>query len=361
MRDRLRDQREAQGNHEVVGRRRRHDDGAARGYHPHRGGRYDSGEDRSPSPEPPGPRVFSRAIRVAPFPARFRQPANLAKYSGETNLELWLADYRLACQLGGADDDLLIIRNLPLLLTDSARAWLEHLPPSQIHDWRDLVRIFVGNFQGTYVRPGNSWDLKSCRQKPDESLRDFIRRFSKQCTELPSVGDSEIVQAFLSGTTCRDLVRELGRNVPRSAAALLDIATSFASGEEAVGAIFADADTKGKRREEAPEASASHLPKKKKKGRPGKQEVLEADLVVAADGKNPRGPARGPGLFDDMLKKPYPYHQGPVKHTLEECTMLRRYYARLGLPNDDAKKKDAGDRDNDKDNRFPEVYNAFTM
>jgi hypothetical protein len=34
-----------------------------RGYHPRNGGRYDSEEDRSPSPEPPGPRVFSRAIR----------------------------------------------------------------------------------------------------------------------------------------------------------------------------------------------------------------------------------------------------------------------------------------------------------
>jgi hypothetical protein len=34
-------------------------------------GRYDSEEDRSPSPEPLGPRVFSRAIRRAPFPARF--------------------------------------------------------------------------------------------------------------------------------------------------------------------------------------------------------------------------------------------------------------------------------------------------
>jgi hypothetical protein len=42
-----------------------------RGYHPRRGGRYDSEDDRSPSPEPPGPRVFSRAIRRAPFPARF--------------------------------------------------------------------------------------------------------------------------------------------------------------------------------------------------------------------------------------------------------------------------------------------------
>jgi hypothetical protein len=93
-----------------------------RGYHPRREGRYDSEEDRSPSPEPPGPRVFSRAIRRAPFPARFRAPTTITMYSGETRPELWLADYRLACQLGGIDDDNLIIRNLPLFLSDAARA-----------------------------------------------------------------------------------------------------------------------------------------------------------------------------------------------------------------------------------------------
>jgi hypothetical protein len=38
---------------------------AAAGYHPRRGGRYDSDEDRSPTPEPPGTRVFSREIRAA--------------------------------------------------------------------------------------------------------------------------------------------------------------------------------------------------------------------------------------------------------------------------------------------------------
>ena len=150
-----------------------------------------------------------------------------------------------------------------------------------------MVKVFVGNFQGTYVRPGNSWDLKSCRQKLDESLRDFIRRFSKQRTELPSVGDSEVVQAFLSGTSCRDLIRELGRNVPTSAAALLDVATNFASGEEAIGAIFPDGEAKGKRRDETSGASPSHFSKKKKKGRQGKQEALEADFVAAADRRNP--------------------------------------------------------------------------
>jgi hypothetical protein len=105
-----------------------------RGYHPRRGGRYDGEEDWSPSPEQLGPRVFSRAIRRAPFPARFRALTTITKYSGQTRPELWLADYRLACQLGGTDDDNLIIRNIPLFLSDAARAWLEHLPPAQIFD-----------------------------------------------------------------------------------------------------------------------------------------------------------------------------------------------------------------------------------
>ena len=79
-------------------------------------------------------------------------------------------DYHLACQLRGVEDDLLISRNLPRHLADLARAWLEHLPEQLFHDWADLVKIFVRNFQGTYVRLGNSWDLRSYRQKPNESL-----------------------------------------------------------------------------------------------------------------------------------------------------------------------------------------------
>jgi hypothetical protein len=127
--------------------RRAHlDERVCRGYHPRRGGRYDSGEDRSPSPEPPGPQAFSRAIRRAPFPTRFRPPTTITKYSGETRPELWLVDYCLACQLGGTDDDNLIIRNLPLFLSDTARAWLEHLPLGQISNWNDLVQAFAGNF-----------------------------------------------------------------------------------------------------------------------------------------------------------------------------------------------------------------------
>jgi hypothetical protein len=312
---------------------------AAVGYHPRRGGRYDSDEDRSPTPEPPGTRVFSREIRAAAFPQRFRQSSTIIKYNGETDPRVWLNDYRLACQLVGATNDEVIIRNLPLYLGDASRTWLEHLPASQIHNWDDLVRTFVGNFQGTYVRPGNSWDLRSCIQKPGESLRDFIRRFSKRCTELPSVAQSEIVHAFLEGTTCRDLVRELGRSPPADSNELFDIATSFASGEEAVGVIFDG--KKGKRSDDAPaEGSRPREPHRKdKRGKKGKKLRREAReqgrdggdaeaLAVDPARRGSRSAPRGPGVFDDMLKKPCPYHKTPVNHTLEQCDMLKKFYVR---------------------------------
>jgi hypothetical protein len=88
------------------------------------------------------------------------------------------------------------------------------------------------------VRPGNSWDLQSCRQQPGESLQDYIRRFSKQRTELPNVTDSDVIVAFLAGTTCRDLVSKMGRKTPTRASELMDIATMFASSQEVVEAIF---------------------------------------------------------------------------------------------------------------------------
>ena len=144
-------------------RRRRHGDAEERVYSAHRGGRYDSDEDRM-APEPPGAHVFSRVIHSMPLPNPFRPPTSIAKYNSKTKPKLWLADFRLACQLGGArGDDRAIIRQLPLFHSDTARRWLEELPANQIHDWTDLVRVFEGNFKGTYIRPGNSWDLSKCK------------------------------------------------------------------------------------------------------------------------------------------------------------------------------------------------------
>jgi hypothetical protein len=99
------------------------------------------------------------------------------KYAGKTNPGLWLEDYQFACRAGGADSDYFIIRNLPLFLAE---------------------------------RPGNPWDLKNCRQNPGETLREYIRCFSRECNALFNVADIDVIGAFLSGTTCESLVHKLG-------------------------------------------------------------------------------------------------------------------------------------------------------
>jgi hypothetical protein len=117
------------------------------------------------------------------FPSRFRAPTNVQRYAGDTNSSVWLEDCRLACHAGGATDDLFIIKSLPLYLSDSARTWLEHLPRNKINDWIDLHRVFVGNFQGTYMRPGKQWELHNYKQQPG---RAFASTYDASPSAAPS-------------------------------------------------------------------------------------------------------------------------------------------------------------------------------
>jgi hypothetical protein len=206
------------------------------------------------------------------------------------------------------------------------------------------------------VRPGNSWDLRSCRQQLEESLREYIRWFSKQRTE-------DVIGAFLAGTTCRDLVNKLGRKTPTKASELMDIATKFASGQEAVEAIFwKDKQPQGRQQEDVPEASVQWGTKKNaKKKSQAKRDAADTDLVAAAEHRDPRKPPGGANLFDKMLKELCPYHQGPIKHTLEECVMLRRYFHKAGSPAGDGKGQDNNKKEGDKEEEFPEVHGCFMI
>jgi hypothetical protein len=66
-------------------------------------------------------------------------------------------------------------------------------------------------------------------------------------------------------------------------------------------------------------------------------------------------------MFDKMLKESCPYHQGLVKHTLEECVMLRRYFHKAEPPAGDGKGQDNNKKEDDKEEEFPEVHGCFMI
>jgi hypothetical protein len=158
-------------------------------------------------------------------------------------------------------------------------------------------------------------------------------------------------------------VSKLGRKTPTRASELMDIATKFASGQEAVEAIFRkDKQPQGRRPEDVPEASTQRGTKKKgKKKSQAKRDAADADLVAAAEYKNPRKPPGGANLFDKMLKEPCPYHQGPVKHTLEKCAMLRRHFHRARPPAEGGRAHNNDKKEDHKAEGFTEVHDCFMI
>jgi hypothetical protein len=118
----------------------------------------------------------------------------------------------------------------------------------------------------------------------------------------------------------------------------------------------------GHQQEDVCEASALRSTKKKgKKKSQTKRDAADADLVAAAEHRNPQKPPGGANLFDKMLKESCPYHQGPVKHTLEECVMLRRYFHKAGPPAEGGRAHDNDKKEGYKAEEFPEVHDCFMI
>jgi hypothetical protein len=138
---------------------------------------------------------------------------------------------------------------------------------------------------------------------------------------LPNITDSDVIGAFLVGTTCRDLVSKLGRKTPTKASELMDIATKFASGQEAVEAIFRkDKQPQGRQKEDAPETFVQRGTKKKtRKKAQAKRNAVDADLVGATEHSNPWKPPGGVNMFDKMLNESCPYHRVPSSTPLKSA------------------------------------------
>ena len=108
------------------------------------------------------------------------------------------------------------------------------------------------------------------------------------------------------------MVHKLGLKGLRTTKELLDIATSHASGEEAVGVIFDRLKGKARRDKGASEGTSNRSAKRK-----NKKQRHEDSLVAAADRKGGRRPTEGtPNHFEKMLEGPCPNHAFPVKHVL---------------------------------------------
>src|SRR5881394_3996816 len=123
---------------------------------------------------------------------------------------------------------------LPVVLSSTVQDWLTGLLANSINSWRDLCTKFIDNFQGTFAKPGVEWDLYQIRQRKDESLREFIRRFMKKKNTIPGVSDAIVMASSRKGVKDPDLLKKLSRRQPKTVKELFDMADRYAIQEEAM-------------------------------------------------------------------------------------------------------------------------------
>ncbi|KAK1627267.1 hypothetical protein QYE76_001582 [Lolium multiflorum] len=193
-----------------------------------------SDEDQEYDGELRGADCLSYKIREAMPPKKFKPtPTDAAKYDGQQEPRSWIDDY-LQTVILHKGNQIAAMQCLQLYLKDSARAWLRGLPKGSVKSWDDLVDAFVANFQATYKRPVGIEELRSCRQKQKESMRSYIGRFTKLLNAAEDVSVDRAIDAFSDGVQRESYIEELGRKKPKTITKLMEIANSWADGEDNV-------------------------------------------------------------------------------------------------------------------------------
>ncbi|GJN36750.1 hypothetical protein PR202_gb25644 [Eleusine coracana subsp. coracana] len=159
-----------------------------------------------------GIKAYIPRLHIARCPKGFK-PAPNEKDDGQTNPREWLQLYNTEIRSTGGDS--YVMANYLLVCLDPVvRIWLTSLPEESIISWGELNRKLIESFQATCNRLGNHFDLTRIKQKTDEPLRGYIKRFCAKKTDIPNLTAQEcfeIADKFTSGELALDDIRGKGK------------------------------------------------------------------------------------------------------------------------------------------------------
>jgi hypothetical protein len=111
-----------------------------------------------------------------------------------------------------------------MALSYVARLWPINLPEGTIYNWDQLCAIFIDNLSSTYKRASTAKTLKTIKQKPNESLWNYMKYFRNTKNAIPNIQDIEIINVFRDGVTKIKIVEEIIMKKPKIMAGLLTVA-----------------------------------------------------------------------------------------------------------------------------------------
>nr|XP_023889935.1 uncharacterized protein LOC112001991 [Quercus suber] len=127
--------------------------------------------------------------------------------------------------------------SFPTTLKGAAREWFTKLPTSSIDTFEQLSSTFLRHFIGGQ-RPKRTADhLLTIRQGEKETLRSYVKRFTRETLEVDEADDMVQLTTFKAGLKSRDLVTSLAKNPQKMMAKMLLKAQKYMNAKDALAAI----------------------------------------------------------------------------------------------------------------------------
>ena len=173
---------------------------------------------------------FTKEILEFKLPRDFKQP-KIRLYDGTTDPVDFLSDFALWMDVKEAGDAMKC-RAFPLLLSGSAKDWFQSLKANSISSFELLRVSFMNQFLTASKRQHPPSYLLSIKQKPDESLRAFLNRFSSKVTKIQGCPTDTAYTALLAGLQKGPFLFHVNKFPPKTYADLLNEAYRRAIVEE---------------------------------------------------------------------------------------------------------------------------------
>jgi hypothetical protein len=108
--------------------------------------------------------------------------------------------YESAVNSAGGDD-VALAKSFIIACEGPILNWYSLLQPHSVCSWVDLKKKFMQAFQMFHDTTAESSDLYNCKQKDREPLRNFVRRFMQQRSQIPEADDKTRIKALIKGLT----------------------------------------------------------------------------------------------------------------------------------------------------------------
>ncbi|XP_073039411.1 uncharacterized protein [Primulina eburnea] len=174
---------------------------------------------------------FVEAIIREPLLGNFKS-AKVRAYDGNEEPEEHLARFENMAMLH-CYTDRIKCKVFLTTLVDSAQRWFDGLAPLSIKSFEDFQKAFLHHFSSSKKYKKTAFSLFEVRQRPEESLRMYNKRFNKVALDVPTCAAETKTTAFTQGLKESEFFKSLTKKVPEDFEDLLSRAEKYINMEEA--------------------------------------------------------------------------------------------------------------------------------